>query len=176
MIPTVEWKNGKVRMIDQTLLPGELVHKEFTDYREVTAAIRDLVVRGAPAIGVSAAMGVALGATEIAAEDHSEFVEKLQPICDHLASARPTAVNLFWAIDRMKTVAARHAGLDVGDLKELLIAEAIKMGDEDVAINRAMGRFGAAFVKDKDTILTHCNAGSLATAGYGTALGVVYAA
>lgn len=176
MIPTVEWKNGKVRMIDQTRLPGELIYNEYADYRDVTGAIRDLVVRGAPAIGVSAALGVALGAGTIVAESHSEFIEKLHPICDHIASARPTAVNLFWAVNRMKALAASSAGLSIDDLKEVLVAEAIRMGDEDVAVNRAMGRFGAAFVRDKDTILTHCNAGSLATAGYGTALGVVYAA
>lgn len=176
MIPTVEWKDGKVRMIDQTRLPGELIYKEFSDYREVTRAIRDLVVRGAPAIGVSAAMGVALGARKIEAESHAEFIEKLQAVCDHIASARPTAVNLFWAVDRMKTLAANSNDLTIDALKTVLVGEAIRMGEEDVAVNRAMGRFGAAFVKDQDTILTHCNAGSLATAGYGTALGVVYAA
>jgi methylthioribose-1-phosphate isomerase len=176
MIPTVEWKDGKVRMIDQTRLPGEVIYKEFTDYRDVTAAIRDLVVRGAPAIGISAAMGVALGAQGIEAETAAEFLDKLKPICDHLASARPTAVNLFWAIRSMAGFAEKHENLPVVELKGALIKEAIRMGEEDIAVNRAMGFFGAEFVKDKDSILTHCNAGSLATAGFGTALGVIYAA
>jgi len=176
MVPTVEWKDGKVRLIDQTRLPREVVYIDYTDYRDVTGAIRDLVVRGAPAIGVTAALGVALGAQEIEADRHEEFLARLQPICDHLASARPTAVNLFWAIERMRKFAAAQNKLSLKDLKKALIEEAVRMGEEDIAVNRAMGAFGAEFVGDPATILTHCNAGSLATAGYGTALGVIYAA
>ncbi len=176
MVPTVEWKEGKVRLIDQTRLPREVVYIDYTDYREVTGAIRDLVVRGAPAIGVTAAMGVALGAQEIPGEQQEEFLARLQPVCEHLASARPTAVNLFWAIERMRQFAASQKELSVPDLKKALIEEAVRMGEEDIAVNRAMGAFGAEFVGDQATILTHCNAGSLATAGYGTALGVIYAA
>jgi methylthioribose-1-phosphate isomerase len=121
-------------------------------------------------------MGVALGAQGIEAETAAEFLDKLKPICDHLASARPTAVNLFWAIRSMAGFAEKHENLPVVELKGALIKEAIRMGEEDIAVNRAMGFFGAEFVKDKDSILTHCNAGSLATAGFGTALGVIYAA
>lgn len=176
MVPTVEWKDGKVRLIDQTRLPREVVYIDYTDYREVTGAIRDLVVRGAPAIGVTAAMGVALGAQAIRTEQREEFLVRLQTICDHLASARPTAVNLFWAIERMREFAASQKDLSLADLKQALIEESIRMGKEDIAVNRAMGAFGAEFVGDPATILTHCNAGSLATAGYGTALGVIYAA
>ncbi len=176
MVPTVEWKAGKVRLIDQTKLPREVVFVDYSDYREVTAAIRDLVVRGAPAIGVTAAMGVALGAQSIEAEEVEEFLQRLQPICDHLASARPTAVNLFWAIERMRKFAVLQKDLSLPDLKQALIEEAVRMGKEDIAVNRSMGAFGAEFVGDPATILTHCNAGSLATAGYGTALGVIYAA
>ncbi|NOY53110.1 MAG: S-methyl-5-thioribose-1-phosphate isomerase [Deltaproteobacteria bacterium] len=176
MIPTVEWKAGKVRLIDQTKLPREVVYIDYSDYREVTAAIRDLVVRGAPAIGVTAAMGVALGAQGIDTEEREEFLRRLQPVCDHLASARPTAVNLFWAIERMRRFAAGQEGLSVPELKQALIDEADRMREEDIAVNRAMGRYGAEFVPDGATILTHCNAGSLATAAYGTALGVIYAA
>jgi methylthioribose-1-phosphate isomerase len=176
MLPTVEWKDGKVRMIDQTLLPLKVVYQEYTDYREVTRAIRDLVVRGAPAIGVSAAMGVALGAQKIETTSSTDLLEQLKPICAEISTARPTAVNLFWAIQRMKTFAEQHSRLSVSALKEALIEEAVRIGEEDIEVNRTMGFFGAEFVRDGDTILTHCNAGSLATAGFGTALGVVYAA
>lgn len=176
MIPTVEWKDGKVRMIDQTLLPLEVVYNEYTDYREVTRAIKDLVVRGAPAIGVTAAMGVALGAQEIQSDSTADLLVKMKPVCDEIASARPTAVNLFWAIRRMQNFAEENKNLPVQELKKALIGEAVRMGEEDIQVNRAMGYFGAEFVREDDTILTHCNAGSLATAGFGTALGVIYAA
>ena len=176
MIPTVEWKDGKVRMIDQTLLPLELVYRDYSDYREVARAIKDLVVRGAPAIGVSAAMGVALGAQSLQAKSTVELIEKLNPVCDEIASARPTAVNLFWAVDRMKAYAQKHKNLTPEDLKEALVQEAVQIGVEDIQVNRSMGKYGAEFVQENSTILTHCNAGSLATAGYGTALGVIYSA
>ncbi len=176
MIPTVDWKQGKVILVDQTKLPLEVVFNEYSDYRDVTGAIRDLVVRGAPAIGVTAAMGVALGAQGIEAQDGKEFLKKLEPICNHIASARPTAVNLFWAIRRMQAFAECLKDQTVPRIKESLVQESIRMKEEDIAVNRAMGSYGAEFVQDGDTILTHCNAGSLATAGFGTALGVVYAA
>ncbi len=176
MIPTVDWKEGKVLLVDQTKLPLEVVYNEYSDYRDVMLAIRNLVVRGAPAIGVTAAMGVALGAQGIDAQDGQAFVKKLEPICNHMASARPTAVNLFWAIRRMQLFAEGLKGEPVPHIKAALVEESIRMKEEDIAVNRAMGAYGAEFVKDGDAILTHCNAGSLATAGYGTALGVIYAA
>ena len=176
MIPTVEWKNNKVRMIDQTLLPLKVVYREYSDYHEVISAIKNLVVRGAPAIGVTAAMAVALAAREVKAESAGDLLQKLGPICDEIASARPTAVNLFWAVQRMKAFAERSKGLSVKEIKEGLIREAEAIGEEDIAVNRAMGRYGAEFIRDHDTILTHCNAGSLATACFGTALGVIYTA
>jgi len=176
MIPTVEWKDGKVRLIDQTRLPLETVFVEYDDYRDLTEAIRNLVVRGAPAIGVTAAMGIALGAQTVDAETVPEFLEKLQPICDSIARARPTAVNLSWAIKQMMEFASRNRNAGVSELKQRMVHEAIRLKDEDIAINRAMGAFGAEWVREGDAILTHCNAGSLATAGFGTALGVLYAA
>lgn len=176
MIPTVEWKDMKVRMIDQTLLPIQVIYREYSDYREVVSAIKNLVVRGAPAIGVTAAMAVALGAQEIKAESAGDFLKRLEPVCDEIASARPTAVNLFWAVQRMKSFAERNRDLSVREIKEALIRESVRIGEEDIAVNRAMGRYGSEFIHDNQTILTHCNAGSLATACFGTALGVIYTA
>ena len=176
MIPTVEWKEGAVRLLDQSRLPE---HVEFIDcrhYQTVATAIRELCVRGAPAIGVTAAMGVALGAQGIDTADYEVFVKEVGGICDHLAATRPTAVNLFWAIERMKRTLASLRGRAVMEVKRALIEESQRILDEDIAMNKAMGRHGAALIHDGHTILTHCNAGALATAGYGTALGVVRAA
>jgi methylthioribose-1-phosphate isomerase len=169
MVETVEWTPEGVVFIDQTRLPRETVYVTCRTYQEVAAAIRDMVVRGAPAIGVSAAMGVALGLLH---EDPSQFAT----ICDTLAATRPTAVNLFWAIDRMKRLYASLAGQPLETVRRRLVEEAQEIKREDIAICRAIGEHGAALVPDGKTVLTHCNAGALATAGYGTALGVIRSA
>ncbi|MFN7930095.1 MAG: S-methyl-5-thioribose-1-phosphate isomerase [Blastocatellia bacterium] len=178
MIKTLEWTDEGVVMIDQRLLPAEELYPVFKTYEEVAYAIKEMVVRGAPAIGVAAAMGVALGARDNGANDPAEFVQSFDRICDVIGSTRPTAVNLFWAIERMRnlyqTLARDGATLD--DIRTRLIVEAKQMHDEDIAINRKMGANGAALIPDGATVLTHCNAGALATAGYGTALGVIRAA
>jgi methylthioribose-1-phosphate isomerase len=176
MIPTVEWKNGAVRLLDQSLLPGTVEFLDCRDYRIVADAIRHLKVRGAPAIGVTAAMGLALGAQSVTAASYDEFAKAVAGICDELAATRPTAVNLFWAIERMKKKLAELRAKPVPEIKRALIEESQRILDEDIAMNRAMGKHGATLVKSGQTILTHCNAGALATAGYGTALGVIRAA
>ncbi|WP_447986928.1 S-methyl-5-thioribose-1-phosphate isomerase [Nitrospira sp. Nam74] len=176
MIPTVEWKDGAVRLLDQSRLPEHVEFLDCRNYQSVATAIRELRVRGAPAIGVTAAMGVALGAQAIETADYDAFVKEVGRICDHLAATRPTAVNLFWAIERMKQTLASSRGRRVMEVKSALVKESQIILDEDIAMNKAMGRHGAALIQDGQTILTHCNAGALATAGYGTALGVVRAA
>jgi len=173
---TIEWRDNKVVMIDQTRLPGEEIYNEYSDFKSVAEAIRGMVIRGAPAIGVAAAMGVALGACDIVADTYDSFFRQLCNVCDILAKTRPTAVNLFWAIERMKRVAEANRDKKLDMIREILKKEAICVEEEDLAICKAIGRHGATLVKDKATILTHCNAGGLATAGYGTALGVVRAA
>lgn len=176
MIPTIEWKNEMVRLLDQRKLPLEVVYFDCKTYEDVATGIKDLVVRGAPAIGIAAAMGIALGARRIKTEDFSSFYQKLEDICECIGSTRPTAVNLFWAIDRMRNVALSNKDKPVNQIKEILREEARKILLEDIEINKTMGRHGARFIKDGDTVLTHCNAGALATGGYGTALGVIRAA
>jgi methylthioribose-1-phosphate isomerase len=176
MLPTVEWKHGAVRLLDQSRLPAHVEFLDCRDCKAVASAIRELKVRGAPAIGVTAAMGVALGAQAVTATSYDEFAEAVAGICDELAATRPTAVNLFWAIERMKRKLAELRAKPLAEIKRALIEESQKILDEDIAMNRAMGKHGAALVKDGQTILTHCNAGALATAGYGTALGVIRAA
>ncbi len=175
MLPTVDWQDDAVVMIDQRKLPTAEVYVTCRTAQEVARAIKTMVIRGAPAIGVSAAMGVALGMKKSKATGTAKFAAEFQKTCDLLASTRPTAVNLFWAIDRMKRCfgAAVQAGASVDEIKQRLEAESRAIHDEDVAACRAMGRFGAELVPDKARILTHCNAGALATAGYGTALGVI---
>jgi methylthioribose-1-phosphate isomerase len=171
MVETIEWTSEGVVMIDQTRLPREEVFVTCKDYKEVAEAIRSMIIRGAPAIGVAAAMGVAIGALKV--EDvHGE----IDGICSTLAGTRPTAVNLFWAIERMKRVYEREKDQPVSEIREALVREAKQMYLEDIAINQAIGRHGADLVPDGKTVLTHCNAGALATAGYGTALGVIRAA
>ena len=176
MVPTVEWKEGAVRLLDQAQLPEKVVFLDCRDYQAVAKAIRELRVRGAPAIGVTAAMGVALGVSSIKSTDFDEFSKESHEICDALAETRPTAVNLFWAIERMKQALASFRHLPIEEIKRRLVEESQRILDEDIAMNKTMGLHGAALVKDGQTILTHCNAGALATAGYGTALGVVRAA
>ncbi|RQW77031.1 MAG: S-methyl-5-thioribose-1-phosphate isomerase [Geobacter sp.] len=173
---TIEWRDNKVIMIDQTRLPREEVYNEYADYRDVAEAIKGMVVRGAPAIGVAAAMGIALGARDIIADTFGSFYQQLNNVCDVIAKTRPTAVNLFWAIERMKHVAAENRDKDLQTIADILKAEAIRIEEEDLLICRAIGKHGAALIPHGATILTHCNAGGLATAGYGTALGVIRAA
>lgn len=167
MVETIQWTDDGVVMIDQTRLPREQAFVTCTSYLEVARAIKTMVIRGAPAIGVAAAMGVALGVIEGADFDS---------VCDALAKTRPTAVNLFWAIDRMKTLHASLNGLPREQVVERMVQEAKRIRLEDIAICQAIGRNGAELVPDGKTVLTHCNAGALATAGYGTALGVIRAA
>jgi methylthioribose-1-phosphate isomerase len=173
MVPTMEWKEGVVRLLDQSRLPGEIVYLDCRTYWEVGLAIRNLKVRGAPAIGVAAAMGVALGAQSLTTTDWREFAKGVDAICSRLAETRPTAVNLFWALERMKRLLGMLQGQPVGDMKQELIGEARRILQEDIVLNQTIGRHGAALVRDGQTILTHCNAGALATAGFGTALGVI---
>ena len=176
MVPTVEWIQGAVRLLDQSRLPEHVEFLDCRDYRAVADAIRELKVRGAPAIGVTAALGVALGAQAIPATEFPAFAQALLPICDHLGATRPTAVNLFWAIDRMKTKLSSLSAQAVPAVKAALLAEAQAILEEDIALCKAMGRHGAELIANGQTVLTHCNAGALATAGYGTALGVIRAA
>ena len=176
MIPTVEWKDGAVRLLDQSRLPQEIEFIDCRDVEAVASAIRELKVRGAPAIGVTAAMGVALGAQLIETVEYESFSKSLLAICDRLAATRPTAVNLFWAIERMKQKIAGLRHEPVAAIKAALMKESQAILEEDIALCRAMGRHGAALIETGQTVLTHCNAGALATAGYGTALGVIRAA
>jgi methylthioribose-1-phosphate isomerase len=171
-VRTIEWRNGRVVMLDQRLLPTREVYRVYGDHREVVRAIKDMVIRGAPAIGVAAAMGIALGARTL----RGDRVRDFDRLCRAFAAARPTAVNLFWAIERMRRVFARNQHRPPDTLRMLLEREALAIHDEDIAVNRSLGRHGAALLEDGSTVLTHCNAGALATAGYGTALGIVRAA
>src|SRR4026208_371946 len=176
MIKTVEWTNEGVRMIDQRLLPTEEKYLMLRSYEEVAEAIKKMVVRGAPAIGVSAAFGLALGASQSVGTSIADLEDDFGYMCDVMSKTRPTAVNLFWAIERMKTAFNREkASTDnVEELKAKLIAEAQAIFKEDLEANRSIGRFGEPLIPDGATVLTHCNAGALATAGdYGTALGVI---
>ena len=176
MIKTVEYLDGIVRMIDQTRLPLEEVFVDCATINDVANAIKTMVVRGAPAIGVSAAMGVSLGAESIQADSFESFYSELEKKCLTLAKSRPTAVNLAWGIARMQRVARESKSLTIPELKKRLKQEAINICKEDIECNMAMGEFGQTLIKDGSTILTHCNAGALATAGFGTALGVIRAA
>jgi len=176
MIKTLEWTNAGVRFIDQTKLPTEEVYVTCKNYEEVAEAIRTMIVRGAPAIGVAAAMGVALGAQQSQATTMPEFEREFDAICNVLAGTRPTAVNLFWAIRRMRDKFEQLRTLPIEKVKAELVAEAQRMLVEDIAANEAMGRHGAVLLPASGAVLTHCNAGALATAGYGTALGVIRAA
>ncbi len=173
MIETIVWTSGGVVMIDQTRLPKEQVFVTCRDYNEVAEAIRSMVIRGAPAIGVAAAMGVAIGVLHA---DAGNLDAEFEKICDTLARTRPTAVNLFWAIDRMKRLYGSLRNRPLDEIRARLVEEAKQIRLDDIAINEAMGRNGAPLVPDGKTVLTHCNAGALATAGYGTALGVIRAA
>src|SRR5262245_25647315 len=178
LIKTIEWTETGVRMIDQRKLPAVEEYPVFRTYREVAEAIRSMVVRGAPAIGVAAAMGVALGVRDSSARSLDELRNDFEQIAATLAATRPTAVNLFWALERMKRVFdnAVAGGTDRKSVERRLVKEALEIYQEDIDSNRRMGQFGAALLPTSGTVLTHCNAGALATAGYGTALGVIRAA
>jgi len=178
MIPTLAWTPEGVRFLDQTRLPLEESYVLATTYEQVADAIVTMMVRGAPAIGVSAAYGVALGALRSKAVTTAEFALEFERICARLAGTRPTAVNLFWAIDRMKRRFAALCAADspIATVSERLLAEAHAMYEEDIAACQAMGAFGAALMPEEGGVLTHCNAGALATCGYGTALGVIRSA
>jgi len=178
MIPTLAWTTDGVRFIDQTKLPLEESYVLATTYEQVADVIVTMVVRGAPAIGVSAAYGVALGALGTKAATAAEFAPEFEKICAHLAGTRPTAVNLFWAIDRMKRVFAglMAEGATLDQIKAILLAEAHAMYEADIAACKAMGAYGGELLPNEGGVLTHCNAGALATCGYGTALGVIRSA
>jgi methylthioribose-1-phosphate isomerase len=170
MIETIQWTDSGVVMIDQTRLPREETYVTCTDYKQVAEAIRSMVIRGAPAIGVAAAMGIALGMQQ--AQSAADFDQ----ICDTLARTRPTAVNLFWAIERMRRLYSDLQASPLEEIRAKLVSEAQQIRLEDIAINECIGRNGAPLIPDGKSVLTHCNAGALATAGYGTALGVIRAA
>jgi methylthioribose-1-phosphate isomerase len=178
VLPTIDWKDGAVVMIDQRKLPASEVYVTCNTAQEVAKAIKTMVIRGAPAIGVAAAMGLALGMRRSAATGTKQFTTEFQKLCDVMAATRPTAVNLFWAIERMKKTFAEaaHGGCSVDEIKQRLEDEARAIHDEDVESCRTMGAHGATLVPESARVLTHCNAGALATAGYGTALGVIRAA
>ncbi len=176
MVPTIEWHGPYVRMIDQRKIPARLRWYTCKGYRDVIRGIQQMVIRGAPAIGVAAAMGMALGARSIRSKNHSGFMQRLKSIGDEMIRARPTAVNLKWAVQRMLETAEGMSGRPVQEIKALLQKKSEKILAEDIAINRKIGAFGQKLVPKGAAILTHCNAGALATGGFGTALGVIRAA
>ncbi len=171
-VKTIEWKNNHVVILDQRLLPGKEVYRVYRDYAAVAKAIREMVIRGAPAIGVAAAMGVALGALWVKGKNFDREIERIFRI---LEKTRPTAVNLFWALERMRRVYIENRSEGIETVKRLLKEEAQKIYEEDIAANQLLGKVGARLLKNSTRVLTHCNAGALATAGYGTALGVIRA-
>jgi methylthioribose-1-phosphate isomerase len=176
-VKALEWKNNCVEMIDQTRLPLELIYLKITDYQELGDAIRQLKVRGAPAIGIAAAYGILLGIQNFEDQDsNSEFFSELNKVANYLKSTRPTAVNLFWAIDRMLNTAEKYKNEPITLIKKYLRAEAQAIHQSDIETCRLIGKYGSALIKDGMNVLTHCNAGALATGGIGTALGVMYAA
>ena len=175
MIPSIEWVDNKVKMIDQTQLPRELKFLEFDDYRDVGTAIKVMNIRGAPAIGVAAAMGMALATIEYKELPKEPFLKKMEEVADVIRNTRPTASNLFWAVNRIWEIISTYPDNPSG-ISELVIEEAKLMAQEDINVNKNIGKNGAALLEDGDVVLTHCNAGSLATVQYGTALAPVRAA
>jgi len=172
-VKAIEWKQNKAVILDQTRLPVEEKYLAIRNYRDMADAIRQLKIRGAPAIGIAGAYGVCLGAREIVTTDYPTFKKQLFAIIDEMAATRPTAVNLFWALNRMKEIVEANAGSSPELIKPKLLAEAHRILEQDVETCRQMGEHGAALLRDGDTVLTHCNAGALATGGHGTALGVI---
>ncbi len=173
---TIEWRGDCIRLLDQTLLPQQEQYIDIRTVDEMCDAIKRLAVRGAPAIGVAAAMGIALGVLDAAEDDPSAFDRRFEEVCSRIASTRPTAVNLFWAVNRIKALLNDSKVLPISQIKQLLVKEAVLMEQEDRALCERIGLAGSDLLDDGDTVLTHCNAGGLATAGYGTALGVIRAA
>ncbi|MEM3084817.1 MAG: S-methyl-5-thioribose-1-phosphate isomerase [Nitrososphaerales archaeon] len=171
---TVNWKDGSVLIIDQTKLPNKLEYVKCTSYEQVADCIKNMVIRGAPAIGVAAAFGLALTAVKSKAEKPNELLHELDTAFKVLRNTRPTAVNLFWALERVMSKAREQASVKA--IKDVVLREALKMAEEDISTNKQMGAFGASLIEDGDSVLTHCNAGALATVAYGTALGVLRAA
>jgi len=169
MVNTIEWAGDTVRILDQTLLPLEVRYIECKHYSEVAECIKRLCIRGAPAIGIATAMAIALAGLDAKAQGDDEFISSLEPAMNTLVATRPTAVNIKWAVERIRNLLELNREKKVEELRDLLVKEAIRILDEDIAINKAIGRWGAEFLRDGDTVLTHCNAGSLATGGYGTA-------
>jgi methylthioribose-1-phosphate isomerase len=176
MVKPIEWVDGKVIMLDQSKLPCEVTYIVFTDYKKIAEAIKKLRIRGAPAIGIAAAMGIALGAQDVRATSYEVFMKSLETVFDEMLTTRPTAVNIRWAVERIRRVLMQMRDEPVNRLKVILIEEAKTILREDIEVNKAIGRWGAGFIKDGDTILTHCNAGALATGGYGTATAPMLAA
>ena len=176
MVKSIEWRDSRVIMLDQSRLPGEVRFIECTDYLLVAEGIKKLWIRGAPAIGIAAAMGIALGARDIKAEDFVGFMEGLEPVFATMLSTRPTAVNIQWVVARLKMLLSANRDMAVPALKQLLVDEAKRIHAEDIEVNKTIGRFGAALIQDRTTILTHCNAGALATGGYGTATAPMFVA
>jgi methylthioribose-1-phosphate isomerase len=172
---TIEWKKDRVRLLDQRRLPNEVRYVDCRDSSSVARAIRNMTIRGAPAIGVAAAMGIALAAKRIRSHRPDVFRQDMEKVSNQMGQTRPTAVNLFWAIDRMKRIWDQNSH-SIEEIRVRLEEEALRIFQEDLAINRRIGENGKALIHDGDGVLTHCNAGALATAGYGTALGVIYAA
>ena len=176
MIKTIQYINNAVRIIDQTKLPSRLVYLDCKDLKTLWHAIKTLKVRGAPALGTAAAFGVLLGLKDFKGEDRAKFVKKLDQVCDCLASSRPTAVNLFYALEEMKMVVQLYPNTSIPKVKQLLKKKAMEIFETDRKVCRKMGAYGARLIKDGDRVMTICNAGALATVDYGTALGVFYAA
>jgi len=173
---TIEWEGDRVRLLDQRRLPNEVRYIDCKDASSVAQAIRKMAIRGAPAIGVAAAMGIALTAKKVRSHRPGAFCQIVEKICHQMSQTRPTAVNLFWAVDRMRKILKQDSHSGVEEMKMRLEEEALRIFEEDITINRRIGENGKILIHDGDGVLTHCNAGSLATAGYGTALGVIYAA
>lgn len=173
---TIEWRGDRVRLLDQRSLPVEVRYLDCKDASSLARAIRGMAIRGAPAIGVAAAMGIALAAQKLRTRNLEAFLKGLKKVCQQMRQTRPTAVNLFWAVDRMERLLSQPGSLSVGKLKMRLKREALQMYEEDLKTNQKIGENGKKLIKDGDGVLTHCNAGGLATAGFGTALGVIRAA
>ncbi len=176
MIPTIEWQGNKVRILDQRQIPHKVEWYICKDYKDVIKAIKKMVIRGAPAIGIAAAMGLVLGAYSIKYKTYKSFFRRIKQISDEILSSRPTAVNLRWALDRMIRLIQKMEGCSIDKIKEILRKESENILKKDIEINKKIGKIGEKLVPDNAVILTHCNAGSLATGGYGTALGVIRAA
>jgi len=175
-VPTIRWVDGKIRIIDQTQLPGNLVFLDIDNVEDLADAIRKLKVRGAPAIGVAAAMGAALSAQKCSKTTKEKFLQSIQETISYLGSTRPTAVNLFWALDRMKQILSAHQESETELIQQALLKEALLIFEEDQCVCRELGKHGSKMLPRYATVMTHCNAGGLATADFGTALGVIYSA